>query len=61
MSIIKAGESETVWILPHADCAVTTRYEQGTTQKSELLIGYLSNGMGGKATHKLGTNDISGT
>jgi hypothetical protein len=59
--IIKSGESQTVWIKPKGDCAVIMTYKQGTIHKSEAVVHYLSKGMGGKAVHIVGTNDISST
>jgi len=58
INLLKAGESTTVWIKIPGECAILMSYTQGTIQKREVVIGYLSRHSGGKATHTIGQGII---
>jgi len=58
ITVIKAGESKNVWVKIPGDCGIFMIYQDGTTQKREEVVGYLSRWSGGQVTHLVGTNDI---
>jgi hypothetical protein len=58
IQILKNGESETVWIDINGECPISMSYidVNGETQ-NEMVIGYVTSGMGKKYTHHVGQGE----
>lgn len=50
---LKPNESKTVWVGITGDCSITVEYLENGQQKSETVVGYVTNGMGQKIEHKI--------
>ena len=60
LDLLDNGESETVWIDIEHDCQIEMTYttEKGK-RKSEVVIGYVTNGMGEKYVHHVGKSEYN--
>lgn len=50
---LKPYESITVWVEITGDCSITLEYLENGKLKKEMVIGYVTNGMGQKIKHKI--------
>ena len=60
LDLLDNGESETVWIDIEHDCQIEMTYTTAKgKRKSEVVIGYVTNGMGEKYVHHVGNSEYN--
>ena len=51
---LEPNESKTVWVGITGDCSINVDYKESGEEKSEIVAGYVTRGMGQKINHKIG-------
>ena len=58
LDLLENGDSETIWIDIEHDCQIEMAYTTAKGQrKSEVIMGYVTNGMGQKYEHYIGKSE----